>query len=564
LENISAVLYADKLMISDEYEKPRQVVCRRGSSVFYRGKALLSTVDPVAAADRLAVSIPLREQTLYFCPSPLYGYGLSTLLDRLPDMCAILCIECDAALAKLTAGSDMVMDLINSDSRICLTTCSEPTDVCSVVYKAWGSRAFRRVETVRFSAGWQLYQERYQELASTISRNIALEWGNAMTLIKLGRQYIRNAIRNLPLITRVHPLSDLSFGASPVLVLGAGPSLDALLAVVQNCFGSALYNPATRPFRIVAVDSCLSALHDRRIVPDLIVALESQHWNLRDFIGSRNWHVPVAMDLSALPATAEILDGPVFLFATLWTKLRFFDRLRDAGLLPETIVPLGSVGLTAVALSLRLSSGTVMCAGLDFSFTLDAYHARSTPSHREKLFHQTRFSSILNASATFRKGVSTVQSKSGQLVHTDPSLRTYRNVFEQEFSGYSRLFDITGTGLPLGVQTVSIEKVCTLLTPSLSFSTTPSMRTTLFASPSYLSTFINHEIESLSALRDILTGNAPPENLDQLLDDCDYLFIHFPECAGTDRHRPARTDTTFLKRVRAEIDTFIAIAHSVL
>jgi hypothetical protein len=77
--------------------------------------------------------------------------------------------------------------------------------------------------------------------------------------------------------------------------------------------------------------------------------------------------------------------------------------------------------------------------------------------------------------------------------------------------------------------------------------------------------FVLREERTLAALRGILTGErAPPSELERLLDECDYLWAHFPDCAGAGGRRPPGTDLSFLKRVRAEIDPVLRIFAQVL
>jgi hypothetical protein len=333
-------------------------------------------------------------------------------------------------------------------------------------------------------------------------------------------------------------------------------------------------------------------LKARGVKPDLAVALESQHWNLRDFVGGGDWEIPMAMDLSALPATSEVLGGLSFPFFTPWTEINLFDRLREADLLPESFVPLGSVGLTAVAIALRLSSGPVITGGIDFSFTLDAYHARSTPGRREKLRQQNRLRSILNADAAFRPAAFSARSKSGVPVRSDPAMRGYRDLFEREFgaeggagntgniegkAGDPRLRDISGSGLPLGIETVSLEAAIGILNggrpgkgsppnvlPEAPPGTEPpplSQDAGVQQKTEKLINFIRREQEALLLLRGILKGEIPAEaeQTEFLLDTCNYLWAHFPDCAGAGGRRPAGTDLSFLKRVRAEIDPFLKL-----
>jgi hypothetical protein len=386
---------------------------------------------------------------------------------------------------------------------------------------------------------------------------------------------MRNALRNLSLIPRVPDIRGLYFGGVPILVPGAGPSLDGVLEGLSAAFGD-LSVPEERPFRIICVDTALRALRERNIKPDLAVALESQHWNLRDFIGLGDWTIPLAMDLSALPATAGVPGAEPCLFFTPWAPLGLFDRLEKLKLLPETLPPLGSVGLTAVALALRLGSGPVITGGIDFSFTPDSFHARATPGRLENLRRNTRFQSLINAGQTFRRGSVSARSKTGAPVRTDPAMKGYRDLFEREFAGENsgaggpRLLSLTGSGLPLGIPVVGREEAAAILAGGSRGDrlppNAPEMRRSIPAGEraqlrGTLEIFVREERDTLIALRGILSGDTAPEQgeLERLLDAADYLWAHFPDCAGTGGRRPPGTDISFLKRVRVELDPCIAL-----
>jgi hypothetical protein len=259
---------------------------------------------------------------------------------------------------------------------------------------------------------------------------------------------------------------------------------------------------------------------------------------------------------------------------TPWTELALFRRLKAADLLPEQFPPLGSVGLCAAALALRLSGGPVVCCGIDFSFTLDSYHARSTPGHREKLRGQNRFRGILNQAAAFREGAFEGLSKSGLPVRSDPAMRNYRDLFEREFAAESRLRDLGGSGLPLGIPSLGSGEAAAILRAGAGETAEGAVRAGFegpaieSAEPGYdaakarrLKEFILGERGALERLRDILRGEqtAEPGAFEELLDFCDYLWAHFPECAAAGGRRPPGTDIAFLKRVRAEIDPFLRL-----
>jgi len=542
-----------------------------GRPFVHNGKTLLSGIDPVRRAEKAVDAVSIKDRTLYFCPSPIFGYGLSRLLSRLEaeaPASAVLCIEADAQLYELSQKN--IDSALFANNKMHLTNICDGEKLYAFINKTWGARAFSRIETLRLSGGFQLFPQVYDSLCDTLRREFATDWSNALTLTRLGRLYIRNLIRNLALLSQFNSISNLSFGEEQVLVLGAGPSLDETLNELHDSL------PKDRNFKIICVDTCLGALKERNIVPDLVVVLECQHWNLWDFIGCKGWKVPVAFDLSSLPASAKVLKGDGFLFFTPWTSLRIFERLRDAGLLPQSIAPLGSVGLTAVEIARRLTKGKIICAGLDFSFTQDKNHACSTPEHRRKLNKQTRLSRIANTAA-YGVGVSAAVSKKGQSVHTNSIMKSYRNLFEQEFGSDQRIFDIEGTGLPLGVKTLTMNEALKILEDNKknftqrhggaegekgeedvnlnSFSASPRLR----ENHSRIINFLESEKKRLEELLSILTGEAAMDNerLNILITECDYLFAHFPDYAGG--RKPNLNDVSFLKRVRIEIDMMLKL-----
>jgi len=557
------------------------------------GKTLLSGIDPVRRAERTADAVSVRDRTLYFCPSPLYGYGLLRLLERLEEEApnsAILCVEADPELYELSIKNIDLFSVTGKKLRI--TKICDIESLCALVRETWGMRTFRRVQTVRLSGGWQLFPELYGSLCELLQREIAADWSNALTLAKLGRLYIRNALRNISLIPDFPSIANISFGSSPVLVLGAGPSLDETLDALAAHFAQTLAQES-RPFRIICVDTCLGALKDRDIVPDLVVILESQYWNIRDFIGCRNWEVPSAVDLSAYPPSARVLSGGGYIFMTPWTHLRIFERLKEASLLPAVIPPLGSVGLTAVELARRLSRGKIICAGLDFSFSADKFHARGTPGQRARLNTQTHLHVFNhNYDASFA-----AHSKSGKAIRSNPSLQNYRNLFEREFSPDPRLFDIEGSGLSLGLKTLSMEGALEMISHGGTEATEGRDLTTELHGVTHgvaqreeereerrekeerrealkekVLAFFEGEKERLKELRDILTGEAGAgsERLNVLIDECDYLWAHFPDYAGG-RHPSFQeiasgsdNALSFLKRLRTEIDPMLALLNAAL
>jgi hypothetical protein len=411
------------------------------------------------------------------------------------------------------------------------------------------------VSELRLTAGWQLNADFYGAALDLLRRAVATEWSNALTLARLGRRYMRNAIRNLRLLAERPGVESLDFGGYPVLVLGAGPSLDGFLDRFERRFKRRFERRQGLPSacRILCVDTALRPLLERNLRPDLVVALEAQHWNLRDFSGLSDRKIPVAMDLSALPATGRVLGGETYMFWTRWTDLSIFERLSALGLLPLELPALGSVGLSAVSLALRLGTGPVFTAGIDFAFTLDKYHCRGAPSHSEILRKHTRLGGLYPLEAAMR-------AAPGGGLYSDPVMENYRSLFAQEFSGGGRVFAIAGSGPALGVETLPYEQAMREIAAASCRAGKPALTEPPPSRAGILLSFIEREKGLLSELLGILKGEsvAAAGRLDDLLDEASYLWAHFPDCAPGGV-RPPADNIIFLKRVRAEIEPFIKV-----
>ncbi|MCL2557451.1 MAG: DUF115 domain-containing protein [Treponema sp.] len=524
-----------------------------GRGFSFGGKTLLSGRDPDAAARRAADAAPLSEGTLFLCPSPLFGHGLSRLLARIEASagCALLCVEAEDELRALSR--EKIPHEIASRELFRLTDCVGAEELCAFVRREWGARAFRRVEVARLNGGWQLHRELYEGMAQALRREIALDWGNALTMAALGRGYAKNALRNLARAAGGPSLKALSFGSCPTLVLGAGPSMDGALDALAARFGESLRDPELRPFRIVCADTCLPALKARGLRPDLAVVLESQFWNVGDFVGLSGWDVPVAADLSALPRTAEVLSGGARFFFTRWAPLRLFDRLKAQDFLPPEMPALGSVGLSALAIALALCDGPVFVSGLDFSFGIDLSHARSSPRHLAVLRQWNRFSGIALARSAFSDGVFPLEPEQpGANLRSTGAMRGYRELFDREFGSHERLSGFSP----------SDERALRALA-----SGAPRIRATIPAprpNGDDLRLFARAELDALDRLRAEISAEGA-SGLAEPLSECDYLWAHFPDAprraadlAGLCASR-CDAAASFFRRVLAEIGPFAAL-----
>lgn len=376
-----------------------------------------------------------------YVPSVGLGLGLAELLDSLPDQCAVLCIETDPSLLEraLAAG-------LPSDPRLVVVRTTDAGDAARAV-RGLGVGRFRRVAEVPLSAGYRLDAARYAGLRRALEAVVRTHWQDAATLISMGSLWVRNLFDNLAALPGSGDFSCLST-AAPVVVAGAGPSLEESLQVLREARGG---------FILVAADTALPRLVQEGLEPDIVVALEAQLANIQDFVPSRGSRSLLACELTAHPATARLFPGRRFFFSSRFAPLALFDRLQAAGVLPCPFPALGSVGVAAVHAGLRLTTGYVFLAGLDFSFPGSRTHARGTPHHLSSLLGAARTRGVEQDSVRtlWRRGSIRETDKTGAQVSTDMVLRSYRDGLRLEAAPFAgRAWDLGGTGLDLGVPRV--------------------------------------------------------------------------------------------------------------
>jgi hypothetical protein len=584
-------------------DEPLLVPAGRGFTIRYRNRYLYPPLDPQGSARRRAERLigegrPLS-RSLIFVPSLGLGYGLPELLAALPADSHVLCVETDQRLMAL--AMERARPPLPRDPRLTVARSADP-DAIVRLFHSLGAWKFRRVITLALCGGYHLDRPVYDAMEQALQAEVQLFWQNKLTLIRMGRLWVRNLFENLALLPGSEGLAALRT-RRPVLVAGAGPSLEDSLAWIRGSRDDLL---------LAAVDTALPILRDAGLHPDLVFVLEAQAANARDFLGWGEGFPPapgcpspsgaaagpgsaLLCDLSSHPALVRRFRPAVRFFASRFAPLRLFDRLESAGLLPHSIPPLGSVGVAAVHLALELTGGPVILAGLDFSYPAGKTHARGAPAWRSALAQTSRLAPADQAlwEGLRRRPLTRRAGKGGGPVLTDLVLQSYAAQLSRRIEGERRVFDIGRAGLPLGARPIEsaaeLARVCRggwdfpsapgsppaaaaagMQKPSPQTAQASASRPRVGASASRAQrgawmakaaafrleearSFLQEEIRLLDGLRGALGGRAdrPPEELWRLLEPADYLYLHFPEAEP----RP-QPDAGFLARVLLSLEDY--------
>jgi hypothetical protein len=333
-----------------------------------------------------------------------------------------------------------------------------------------------------------------------------------------------------------------------VVVCGAGPSLDSALPVIKSERGRVC---------LMAVDTALPTLAAAGITPDLVVAIEGQVVNIYDFLPVAAREYTLLADISSAPSVVGIHEGsPVSWLCSRFADIELLDRVEAAGFALTALPPLGSVGVAAVALAGRITSGPVLLTGLDFAVPPGVGHARSSAPHLRRLLAQSRTApgpADLAVRWISRDGASGP-------VRTTMAMVGYAEELQNVVRELSNTVVVVDPlGLPTGARAICASALGEFLDAAGDSAQPAGERDgeqALRSGPASadLIAFVERELAFLarltsSAQEAMEGGDAPTLNEDHAR--CDYVTMDFPDVAG-----PLGRERALLARVVVAADYY--------
>ena len=593
------------------------VQTERGMSVLYAGQYLFSRYDPEKTLRTLLDSLTFQSGTLILCFSPVLPFTVELIKKKLAsqhaDNCFILGIEKDVHLYRLyckaastlkksvlkktsasappaavmqktsgvqgTIGTPEKTAEANVPSAIVLLERAQDTAVLLEKggfpdnqqnrERYFGDKlpnegTFRRISVIDGSAGVRLYKDFYDDAADYAQNSINVFWKNRITLVRLGRLFSRNALKNCARAAVSVPLVKQSV-CRPILVCGAGTSLNRLIPFIRI--------NRTR-LHILAVDAALRSLLDQGIRADAVIAVESQAATSKAFTGTAGTDIPLIADLCSRAQILRITGGSVSFFISEYYANPLLERIKQTLGNLSVLPPLGSVGLVSmeIALLLRAQNVPVFTCGLDFSYPAGMSHCKEAPSQKESHRVSNRFFPAGNPESAFRNGAFFAKSKSGSDFVCDPALRGYAQLFSARYKNAAQVYDLADEGLDTGLPRLTETQASAMLDTFFcnnGTSTSASSEvgdnkknagTGTNKSCAPIDFFYLAEKKRLTDLRGILTGSLPAVSKDELLDrlsECSYLYLHFPDGYKNPQSDKNFLNQSFLNRIRSEIDVFL-------
>lgn len=604
-------------------EAPCLLQNERGVCVLYKERYLYSKYDPSKSIKNIISNLTINPNTLVLIFSPVLWHGLDDLFLKMQTGCQIAAIEYDDQLYKL--ADSKLKELQNNYSDISSQTYNtNNSNINSLInnihlynkneIKSYlnfiNTSHFKKVIRIDFSGGTYFNRDSFEQIYSVTQSVIDQYFKNKLTLIKFGRLFSKNIFKNLKSFdSNTFLLQDFEKTVDkPILVLGAGESLDKTIkelksepsdkpnkTITSNTLTSSdtsITSTIRDTFFILAVDQALTPLLENNITPDAVVAVEAQLAIEKAYIGKAvNSGIPLILDLVSRNHIPQITNSKKIFFMSDYSQINFLKSLSDKNILPEVIKPLGSVGLVAAEIALKLrkdKSIPVFVSGLDFSYTAGITHAKGTVAHKRQLSLTSKLKSIFNFNSAFSTSTTATSDKSNNKMITTVALSNYAKLFRDIYSDEENLFDTTVSGLPLGLKQKDFTNQITESTDNLNkracdFS---DKLNSLYFTPEKLksiSKYLSDEKLTLETLKDILTygndskyrktagenstSNTTTSNVDEnilsmqtqsleeqinsLITSREYLYLHFPDTPETTNRQ------SFLNRIRIETDFFI-------
>ncbi|MHC6203844.1 motility associated factor glycosyltransferase family protein [Breznakiellaceae bacterium SP9] len=400
-----------------------------------KGLHLHSPRDPVREAQRLVQSL-LPSKELDAGPLIVFGFGLgygAEALAKKAPRAVLIIVEAHIELFRKALELRDLRDFLQNSKLIFILGGTGSGLVSAYTY-ALGTQQtsgppciYKNRALVSLDEAW------YGALEAGLRIRASKDAVNAATLRRFGKRWVKNLSRNKAAIrdfSGVMPLKNVLGTQYPVLLVAAGPSLDAIAPILLK----ELYERCL----VLACDTSLRFLLKAGIEPDFVVACDPQFWNVRHLDRAFAPHSCLITESSVYPATLRHPFERVLLCSSQFPLGAFIEgRVGHKGKLGSG----GSVATTAWDFARFLGASCIWIAGLDLSFPALKTHFKGAVF--EEAAHAASFR--LKPAETFsvhalRDGVPfKTADASGGTVLTDKRLSLYAAWFEEQLRRYPQL-----------------------------------------------------------------------------------------------------------------------------
>ena len=370
--------------------------------------ALHSRYNPQAEAERYINVLSLDEKTRFFIlVEPGLGYMIAPLRKKVPGA-RIIALHADAH----PAADKAIPAVQRPDSRWHPGLGMTVQDFLEMEIPDSAAAEIRLLE---WRPALALYGSAYLALVEESAEFIKRSDANARTFNAFGKRWLRNFFNNLEKIKNIVRPAPLSL---PILVTGAGPSLEDAIPLIRERQGSLF---------VLAASSSAMSLKAAGIVPDMVISTDGGLWalfHLVECVRGNPISYPFAASLTAaLPSQCAALPVLPISDGSLWQTLILKGLNIPFIALPQR----GTVSASALDLAFALTSGDIFIAGLDLENSGIRSHVRPYSFERFLEDASNRLNPVY--SQTFKRS---------SLLKDGGSYAIYASWFEKQLAAYPK------------------------------------------------------------------------------------------------------------------------------
>ncbi|MDR3333737.1 MAG: DUF115 domain-containing protein [Treponema sp.] len=382
-----------------------------------QGRVLHSRYNPVAEAERYVNSLSLRQETQFFILiEPGLGYIIPLLQKQCPQA-RIIALHVQGSLAA-------------PQPAVC-TWCPETgIPLPHFLEQTIPDTEADALQIIEWRPALAVYGAEYLRLLTETVEFIKRIDANKRTIRTFGRRWFRNFFKNIGILHRIYTAPAGCLGSLPLIVTGAGPSLEETLPLMRE-----VRNHSS--LLILAAASSVPALLTGGIVPDFVITTDGGGWarlHLYDCLRSKPPFGLAASLIAALPSQCAEVPILVISDGSCWQNL-VLQGLAIPGI---NLLQRGTVTAQALDLAFVLTSGPIYITGMDLANQDIRTHAR--PYSFERLLEEkaTRFNPVYSQSF--------VRSRA---IEAGGSHRIYASWFKERLGAYPRPIVSLGANNPV-------------------------------------------------------------------------------------------------------------------
>ncbi|MCM8534289.1 MAG: DUF115 domain-containing protein [Lentisphaeraceae bacterium] len=262
----------------------------------------------------------------------------------------------------------------------------------------------------------------YQKKCASLAANRSLKRWHGNTNLILNLTSEPNFLSSFPILD------------APVVIVGAGPSLDLTVSTLKE-FSDKAY--------IIACDGALQTLLKSKIIPDFIVSMEDTLMSWRFFAGHENElkSVPLILNLKSNHALVKNYPGPVYLTGSSESESWVESFIKGFASLEVG----RCVGHMAFNFAIASKASEIIMTGFDLAFRNESFHPKDMPI---KYFEGMAVPNLCEVSGAYEK-----------IVQTDMTMKLFLEDFEWMIQNTSlQIVDATeGGALKKGAKRQSLK-----------------------------------------------------------------------------------------------------------